>query len=150
MDYLQGRLRRSFTIIEMCQKSKIDYLQELKFQSNVCKFFHQNLGERMVQNFIIPALALPFQISCMFAYHGLHPSYVLALWLLWFYPLFAAHIPLYLYPFLNTTSKTKPFEYLRLTSLGVIGALVKVPSFFVSFRHLQIQFFVLFIYLIVV
>ena len=36
-----------------------------------------------------------------------------------------AHIPLYLYPLLNTTSKTKPFEYLRLTSLGVIGALVK-------------------------
>ncbi|CAD6888612.1 unnamed protein product [Tilletia controversa] len=36
-----------------------------------------------------------------------------------------AHIPLFLYPFLNTTSKNKPFEYLRLTSLGVIGALVK-------------------------
>lgn len=38
----------------------------------------------------------------------------------------AAHIPLFLYPFLNTISKTRPFEYLRLTSLGVIGALVKV------------------------
>jgi len=37
----------------------------------------------------------------------------------------SAHIPLFLYPFLNTTSKTRPFEYLRLTSLGVIGALVK-------------------------
>lgn len=37
-----------------------------------------------------------------------------------------AHIPLYLYPFLHTVSKTRPFEYLRLTSLGVIGALVKV------------------------
>ena len=37
-----------------------------------------------------------------------------------------AHIPLLLYPFLNTTNKTRPFEYLRLTSLGVIGALVKV------------------------
>lgn len=36
-----------------------------------------------------------------------------------------AHIPLFLYPFLNTTSRTRPFEYLRLTSLGVIGALVK-------------------------
>jgi len=44
-----------------------------------------------------------------------------------------AHIPLFLYPFLNTTSKTRPFEYLRLTSLGVIGALVKV-------RH-HIQFY---------
>jgi CCR4-NOT transcription complex subunit 9 len=40
--------------------------------------------------------------------------------------LIIAHIPLFLYPFLNTTSKTRPFEYLRLTSLGVIGALVKV------------------------
>ena len=40
--------------------------------------------------------------------------------------LLLAHIPLFLYPFLNTTSKTRPFEYLRLTSLGVIGALVKV------------------------
>lgn len=40
-------------------------------------------------------------------------------------PLMNAHIPLYLIPFLNTTSKTRPFEYLRLTSLGVIGALVK-------------------------
>jgi CCR4-NOT transcription complex subunit 9 len=35
---------------------------------------------------------------------------------------------LFLYPFLNTTSKTRPFEYLRLTSLGVIGALVKVSA----------------------
>ncbi|KAE8453680.1 Cell differentiation protein rcd1 [Mollisiaceae sp. DMI_Dod_QoI] len=39
-----------------------------------------------------------------------------------------AHIPLFLYPFLNTTSKSRPFEYLRLTSLGVIGALVKNDS----------------------
>jgi CCR4-NOT transcription complex subunit 9 len=29
---------------------------------------------------------------------------------------------------LNTVSKTRPFEYLRLTSLGVIGALVKVDD----------------------
>ena len=42
------------------------------------------------------------------------------------YEIAIAHIPLFLYPFLNTTSKTRPFEYLRLTSLGVIGALVKV------------------------
>lgn len=40
----------------------------------------------------------------------------------------AAHIPLYLYPFLNTAARSKPFEYLRLTSLGVIGALVKVDD----------------------
>ena len=42
--------------------------------------------------------------------------------------LFLAHIPLFLYPFLNTVSKSRPFEYLRLTSLGVIGALVKNDS----------------------
>jgi len=39
-----------------------------------------------------------------------------------------AHIPFLLYPFLNTVSKTRPFEYLRLTSLGVIGALVKTDD----------------------
>lgn len=39
-----------------------------------------------------------------------------------------AHIPLYLYPFLNTASKNRPFEYLRLTSLGVVGALVKMDD----------------------
>lgn len=53
-----------------------------------------------------------------------------------------AHIPLFLYPFLNTTSKTRPFEYLRLTSLGVIGALVKVShltSTFISSFHLILQ-----------
>jgi hypothetical protein len=33
-----------------------------------------------------------------------------------------------LYPFLNTVSRHRPFEYLRLTSLGVIGALVKVDD----------------------
>lgn len=43
-----------------------------------------------------------------------------------------AHIPLFLYPFLNTVSKTRPFEYLRLTSLGVIGALVKVDGALVA------------------
>ena len=37
-----------------------------------------------------------------------------------------AQIPYFLYPFLRTTSKERPFEYLRLTSLGVIGSLVKV------------------------
>mmetsp|Transcript_14470 Transcript_14470/g.20403 ORF Transcript_14470/g.20403 Transcript_14470/m.20403 type:complete len:346 (+) Transcript_14470:184-1221(+) len=43
-------------------------------------------------------------------------------------PFLAAYVPLYLYPFLNTQSKSRPFEYLRLTSLGVIGALVKVDD----------------------
>jgi len=39
-----------------------------------------------------------------------------------------AQIPLFLYPFLNTATKSRPFEYLRLTSLGVIGALVKMDD----------------------
>lgn len=44
-------------------------------------------------------------------------------------PLFIhAQFPLYLYPILNTTTKSRPFEYLRLTSLGIIGALVKNDS----------------------
>lgn len=37
----------------------------------------------------------------------------------------AANLPLYLYPFLSTNARQRLFEYLRLTSLGVIGALVK-------------------------
>lgn len=40
-------------------------------------------------------------------------------------PFLNTHILLYLYPFLNAASTTRPYEYLRLTSLGVIGALVK-------------------------
>jgi len=40
-------------------------------------------------------------------------------------PFLQANIPLFLYPFLHTTKSSRPFEYLRLTSLGVIGALVK-------------------------
>jgi len=39
-----------------------------------------------------------------------------------------AKIPLYLYPFLHTTNDARPFEYLRLTSLGVLGALVKTDE----------------------
>ncbi|EEC72954.1 hypothetical protein OsI_06838 [Oryza sativa Indica Group] len=39
-----------------------------------------------------------------------------------------ARIPLYLCAFLETDDKAKQFEYLRLTSLGVIGALVKVDD----------------------
>ncbi|WVZ60793.1 hypothetical protein U9M48_010772 [Paspalum notatum var. saurae] len=43
-------------------------------------------------------------------------------------PFIDANIPLYLFPFLSSRYNTKPFEYLRLTSLGVIGALVKVDD----------------------
>ena len=34
----------------------------------------------------------------------------------------------FLYPFLNTLNKSKPYEYIRLTALGVIGALVKIDN----------------------
>ncbi|OAF71603.1 Zinc finger protein 58 [Intoshia linei] len=41
-------------------------------------------------------------------------------------PFIKANIPLYLYPFLSfNNKKSRFFSYLRLTSLGVIGALVK-------------------------
>ena len=43
-------------------------------------------------------------------------------------PFLMAQIPIFLYPFLNTLNKTKPYEYIRLTPLGVIGALVKVDN----------------------
>ncbi|KAL0248657.1 hypothetical protein GEMRC1_003891 [Eukaryota sp. GEM-RC1] len=39
--------------------------------------------------------------------------------------LLEANIHLYLFPFLATQTQTKPFEYLRLSSLAVIGALLK-------------------------
>ena len=41
------------------------------------------------------------------------------------HPFLQAQIPIFLYPFLNTLNKSKPYEYIRLTALGVIGALVK-------------------------
>jgi len=43
-------------------------------------------------------------------------------------PFLKAQIPIFLYPFLNTLNKSKPYEYIRLTALGVIGALVKVDN----------------------
>ena len=48
-----------------------------------------------------------------------------------------SQIPIFLYPFLNNTNKTKPYEYIKLTSLSVIGTLVKlndpyIISFFID------------------
>ena len=44
-------------------------------------------------------------------------------------PLFIkANMHLYLYPLINKVIKQKPFEHLRVTSLGVIGALVKLED----------------------
>lgn len=68
-----------------------------------------------------------YQRKCFF-----YIQYVAELWikmhriLCKYFFLIPANIPYFLYPFLHTVSKTRPFEYLRLTSLGVIGALVKV------------------------
>ncbi|KAJ2519023.1 RNA-binding protein, CCR4-NOT complex subunit Rcd1 [Coemansia sp. RSA 2049] len=50
--------------------------------------------------------------------------------------LLKANVPQLLYPFLSTTSKAKQYDNLRLTSLGVIGALVKYDN------HEVINFFV--------
>ncbi|OEL27616.1 Cell differentiation protein RCD1-like protein [Dichanthelium oligosanthes] len=47
-------------------------------------------------------------------------------------PFLKAEITEYLYPLLNTTSDTRSFEYLRLTTLGVFGALVKVATFIIQ------------------
>ena len=44
------------------------------------------------------------------------------------HPFLKAQIPIFLYPFLNTLNKSKPYEYIRLTALGVIGALVKMDN----------------------
>ncbi|KAJ1853910.1 RNA-binding protein, CCR4-NOT complex subunit Rcd1 [Coemansia sp. RSA 2703] len=57
--------------------------------------------------------------------------------------LLKANVPQLLYPFLSTTSKAKQYDNLRLTSLGVIGALVKydnheVISFFVTTEFLPL------------
>lgn len=43
-------------------------------------------------------------------------------------PFLNAQFPLYLYPFLNTTYKTREYEFLRISSLSVIGALVKADD----------------------
>lgn len=66
-------------------------------------------------NRVCNALAL---LQCVASHHETRSAFL------------SANIPLFLYPFLQTTSssKTRPFEYLRLTSLGVIGALVKTDE----------------------
>ena len=38
----------------------------------------------------------------------------------------AAQFPQYFYPFLTSSARTEPYEFLRLASLGVIATLVKV------------------------
>jgi len=38
------------------------------------------------------------------------------------------HKSLFFYPFLHTLNKSKAYEYIRLTALGIIGALIKVDN----------------------
>lgn len=40
----------------------------------------------------------------------------------------SARMPLYLYPFLSVQGRNRAYEFLRLTALGVIGALVKADD----------------------
>ncbi|KAJ1927475.1 RNA-binding protein, CCR4-NOT complex subunit Rcd1 [Tieghemiomyces parasiticus] len=54
--------------------------------------------------------------------------------------LIRANFPQFLYPFLSTTSKSKPYDNLRLTSLGVIGAIVKNDNPEVIHFFLQTEF----------
>nr|QSE03626.1 CCR4 NOT complex subunit Rcd1 Caf40 [Metchnikovella dogieli] len=39
-----------------------------------------------------------------------------------------AHLPIYLYPLLTTKDSTREFEYVRLTGLGVVGAILKTGN----------------------
>jgi CCR4-NOT transcription complex subunit 9 len=55
-------------------------------------------------------------LQCLASHHETRPLFL------------EANIPLFLYPFLNTVNKGKAYEYLRLVSLGVIGALVKIDD----------------------
>ena len=66
-----------------------------------------------ISNRVCNVLAL---FQCVAANHQTRPYFL------------SAQIPIFLYPFLNTSHKSKPFEYLRLTALGVIGALVKFDN----------------------
>ena len=52
-------------------------------------------------------------------------------------PLVDSDIPMMLFPFLHTVSRPKPYEYLRVVSLGVLGALVKPanPKIINKFRN---------------
>lgn len=70
----------------------------------------------IISNALCSTFGTPSMCSC----NTIFRIFVFVSWI------FAAYLPLYLYPFLNSTSSERPFDYLRLTSLGVIGALVKV------------------------
>lgn len=72
--------------------------------------------------FILTTLNIWRKIYCLF---------IIQIYLFWY----AANIPIYLYPFLNTSNKLAPFEDLRLASLGVIAAMVKVLFYFNFFLH---------------
>ncbi|KAL0597129.1 CCR4-NOT transcription complex subunit 9 [Plecturocebus cupreus] len=86
----------------------------LTFTGN-CKYFSINPPTLTAHqsNRVCNALALP---QCVASHPEARSAFL------------TAHVPLFWYPFLHTVSKTRPFAYLRLTSLGVIGALVKTDE----------------------
>lgn len=77
---------------------------------SVYPFLHPQILTASVSNRVCNALALLQCVASNAQTRGLFLN---------------ANLPLYLYPFLSTNSRQRSFEYLRLTSLGVIGALVK-------------------------
>ena len=76
----------------------------------VYPFLHPQVLTALVLNRVCNALALLQCVALNAQTRGLFLS---------------ANLPLYLYPFLSTSLRQRLFEYLRLTLLGVIGALVK-------------------------
>ncbi|XP_021905123.1 CCR4-NOT transcription complex subunit 9-like isoform X2 [Carica papaya] len=63
-----------------------------------------------IANRVCNALAL---LQCLAVHPETRPKFI------------KANMPSYVFPFLNQTKKEKPYEHIRLTSLGVFGALVK-------------------------
>lgn len=82
-------------------------------------------------NRVCNALAL---MQCVASHKETRGPFLQGIILIIIFIIGSAHIPLYLYPFLHTTKTSRSFEYLRLTSLGVIGALVKTDE--KDVRHL--------------
>ena len=98
------------------------------FSLRVLSYYHVVVDRSLVYVSCCSKYSEVFWIFFTFYYGTLFPGYVI---ISYSFPLissfvFAAQITEYLYPFLKTTSNARSFEYLRLTTLGVFGALVKV------------------------
>nr|ADL67584.1 Drcd-1r [Drosophila simulans]ADL67590.1 Drcd-1r [Drosophila simulans]ADL67592.1 Drcd-1r [Drosophila simulans] len=80
---------------------------------NVYPFISNPILKANQSNRVCYALSL---LQCVAAHPGTRPAFL------------RGQIPVYVYPFISTTFKSKPFEQLRLNSLGVIGALVETDD----------------------